>query len=110
MCNRALIISEGKILVDSTPSELIARAPNHNVIRIALDEPSEELIETITGQEWCGSVERPDETSLDVVPADGENHLPDLLEILEDVPVNSVHLQEGRFDELFRNLTQGVVA
>lgn len=28
ICNRAMIISQGKILVDSTPDELIARAPN----------------------------------------------------------------------------------
>ncbi|NJL28153.1 MAG: ATP-binding cassette domain-containing protein, partial [Thermoanaerobaculia bacterium] len=31
ICNRALIISRGKILVDSTPEELIARDPNHRL-------------------------------------------------------------------------------
>ncbi len=34
VCNRALVISEGKILVDSTPEALISRAPNHNVMRL----------------------------------------------------------------------------
>jgi len=110
VCNRALIISQGKIIVDSTPSELIARAPSHNVIRVSLDEPTPELIESLRGQAWCGSVERRDEHGLEIVPADGANHLSEALAVLEGVPVHSIHIQEGRFDELFRNLTQGVVA
>jgi len=31
ICNRAMIISRGKILVDSTPEALIAEAPNHRL-------------------------------------------------------------------------------
>jgi ABC-2 type transport system ATP-binding protein len=31
VCNRAMIISQGKILVDSTPEALIAEAPNHRL-------------------------------------------------------------------------------
>ena len=34
----------------------------------------------------------------------------ELLELLEGREVQSIHLKEGRFDELFRNLTQGVSA
>jgi len=110
VCNRAAIISEGRLLVDSTPEALIARAPNHNVIRVTLESPSDELITTIADQPWCERVERRGESSFDVVPSDGGNHLPELLGLLDGRVVQSVHLQQGRFDELFRNMTQGVAA
>jgi ABC-2 type transport system ATP-binding protein len=108
VCNRAVIISAGRLLVDSTPEELIARAPNHNVIRISLDDPDEELFRAISEQPWCGAVERRDGSLFDVVPSDGDNHMEELLPLLEGRTIRSVHLQEGRFDELFRSMTQGV--
>jgi ABC-2 type transport system ATP-binding protein len=110
VCNRAVIISEGRLLTDSTPEALVARAPSHNVIRVTVDDPSDELVATIAEQPWCEAVERSGEAGINIVPADGENHLPELLPLLEDQTIHSVHLQEGRFDELFRNMTQGVSA
>jgi ABC-2 type transport system ATP-binding protein len=110
VCNRAVIISEGRLLVDSTPEGLLARAPNHNVIRVTVEEPAEDLIMVIGEQAWCRTVVRRGESGFDVVPADGGNHLPELLPLLEGRIIHSVHLQEGRFDELFRSMTQGVSA
>jgi len=110
VCSRAVIIHEGRLLVDSTPEALIAMAPNHNVIRVTLEDSADELITKIGEQFWCETVERRGESSFDVVPSDGENHLPELLPLLEGRAVHSVHLQEGRFDELFRSMTQGVAA
>jgi len=110
VCNRAVIISEGRLLVDSTPEALVARAPNHNVIRFTVEDPGDELITQIREQYWCETVEPRGESSFDVIPADGGNHLPELLPLLEGQTVHSVHLKEGRFDELFRSMTQGVSA
>ncbi len=110
VCSRAVIISEGKLLVDSTPEALVARAPNHNVIRVSVEDPGGELTTVIGEQSWCEAVERRGEATFDVVPSDGENHLPELLTLLEGRDLHSVHLQEGRFDELFRSMTQGVSA
>jgi len=110
VCNRAVIISEGRLLVDSTPEALIARAPQHNVIRVAVEDPSEELVNRIVEQSWCQTIERRGESTFDVFPSDGDNHLPELLPLLEGHSIHSIHLQEGRFDELFRSMTQGVSA
>lgn len=111
VCNRALIISEGKILVDSTPEELIARAPSHNVIRLSLAAGSiEQLLDLVRTQSWCERVERWAETMVDIYPRGGENHLNDLMELVGDLEIHSVHLQEGRFDQLFRQLTRGIAA
>ncbi len=110
VCNRAVIISEGRLLVDSTPEALVARAPNHNVIRVTVEDPGDELITQIREQYWCETVELHGESSFDVIPSDGGNHLPELLPLLEGHTIHSVHLKEGRFDELFRSMTQGVSA
>ena len=111
ICNRALIISQGKILVDSTPAELIAQAPSHNVIRLSL---SGDLIAEVTSRVeaagWCQRVERWSDTMLDVYPQGGENHLDDLMELVKGLEIHGVHLQEGRFDELFREITRGIAA
>jgi len=107
-CNRAIIISEGKILADSTPEALIGQAPNHNVIRLTLQEANPELETRIDDQPWCERVRRQSATTLDVYPKEGVNRLSELLEVVRDVPIQSVHLQEGRLDDLFRTVTEGV--
>jgi ABC-2 type transport system ATP-binding protein len=108
VCNRAMIISEGKILVDSTPEELITQAPSHNVIRLTFEEPQAALVERIAELPWCDRVETPSDTEITVVPENGENHLAALLEEVKGVPLRGIHLDEGRLDELFQTITQGV--
>jgi ABC-2 type transport system ATP-binding protein len=111
ICNRALIISEGKILVDSTPAELIAQAPSHNVIRLSLPgDLIPEVTSRVEAAEWCQRIERWSDTMLDVYPQSGENHLDDLMELVSGLEIHGVHLQEGRFDELFREITRGIAA
>ncbi len=110
VCNRALIISEGRIVVDSTPEQLLTRDPQHNAIRFTLDEPDEGLLQRIGEQPWCSRVERYQDGIYELFPADGDNHLEDFAGVTEGTPVRRVHLQEGRLDTVFRNLTQGVCA
>ena len=110
ICDRALIISQGKIVVDSTPGELVATGPGHNTIRCEIDGADPELIARIEGEPWCDRVERPDENTLEVVPGDGRNHLSELNAIVDGSQIRSVRLLEGRLEEVFRNMTQGVCA
>ncbi|PIE01701.1 MAG: multidrug ABC transporter ATP-binding protein [Acidobacteria bacterium] len=108
VCNRALIISEGKILVDSTPAELIEQAPNHNVIVVSLVEENADLLADIESREWCQRLKRHSKTEFEMIPKDGGNYLTELMQILKETELHSVHLQEGRLDDLFRSVTQGV--
>jgi len=110
ICNRALIISQGKILVDSTPQELITQAPNHNVIRLDLLEPSAELAARIEAEPWCDRVEQPSQLRWQIYPQQGADHLADLQALLDGTAIASCHLQEGRLDDLFRQLTQGATS
>lgn len=111
ICNRALIISQGRILVDSTPEELIAQAPSHNVIRLSLAaDRVAEVVARVEGADWCDRIERWSDTMLDIYPRGGENHLEELMEMVSGIEVHGVHLQEGRFDEYFREITRGIAA
>ena len=111
VCNRALVISEGKILVDSTPEDLIAQAPNHNVMRLVVESSAvADLMGVLEAKPWCDRVERLSETTLDVYPHRGENHLGALMEVTSGLEIHSIHLQEGRLNELFREITRGVEA
>ena len=110
VCNRAMIISQGKLLVDSTPAELVERAPDHNAVHLTLGRPAPELIERLREQPWCETVvEYPadDRPRLSIHPADQRSHLSEILTLAEGVPLEAVHQQEGRLDQLFRDLTQG---
>jgi ABC-2 type transport system ATP-binding protein len=108
ICNRAMIISQGRILVDSTPEELIARAPNHNVIRLTLHGEDPDLVARLEAQPWCGHLEMQAAASYDIYPEGGGNHLLDVLELARGAPIQDVRLQEGRLDDLFRVVTEGV--
>ncbi len=108
ICNRAMIISQGKILVDSTPQELITKAPNHNVIRLTLQQEDAGLAERLESQDWCSRVDVLSPSSVDVYPVGGANHLVDLLDLVKGEPLLDVHLREGRLEDLFRNVTEGV--
>ena len=110
ICNRAAIISQGKLLVDSTPVELMGRASRHNVVRFTLGAPNAELISRIEGMPWCEALNRERESVYEMVPKDRQNHLRELMGLLEGVHVQSIALQEGRLDELFREITEGVCA
>ncbi len=108
ICNRAMIISQGRIMVDSTPQELIAVAPNHNVIRLTLHEDDPSVKSRLEAQEWCSRVEMHSSSAMDIYPEGGGNHLMDVLELVQDAPIQDVRLQEGRLEDLFRKMTEGL--
>jgi len=111
ICNRAVIISQGKILQDSTPQELIARAPNHNVVSLTVPAASREAARQILNQQaWCERAEPVAESRIDVYPVGGESHLAEVARLLADFEIVSIQQQEGRLDETFRQLTKGVAA
>ena len=110
VCSRALIISEGRILEDSTPGELMHRAPNHNVIHVTLEEENPDLVSKIAALEWCERLERESKLRFQVYPKDQANHLSDLMDLLEGVQLQSITVQEGRLEDLFRKMTRGVSA
>ncbi|MDJ0835348.1 MAG: ABC transporter ATP-binding protein [Acidobacteriota bacterium] len=110
ICNRAIIISEGQLLEDSTPLDLMEKAPNHNVIHLALAEENKELVSKIQELEWVERIVRETETRLEIYPKDQMSHLAELMPLLEGIHMESITVQEGRLEDFFREKTEGVCA
>ena len=112
VCNRAIILSQGRILVDSTPAELVAQAPGHDAVRITLARPQdvEPLRARLREKPWCRSVDPIGERVLEVHPAPGSNALVEIPGCLSGIELVGIHQREGRLDDVFRVVTKGVAA
>ena len=107
LCNRAMIIAEGRLLVDDTPAGLIARSRYHDAVTLVVDQP-ERVASVLSELPQARKVELR-EGELTVFPAAGER----LFEVISDAvrehdwQVSELRLEAGRLDEVFRQITRG---
>ena len=107
VCNRAMIISDGRLLVDDTPAGLIARSRYHNAVTLVVEEP-ERVASILSEIPQARKVELR-EGELTVFPAEDAR----LFEVISDAvkehgwAVSELRLEAGRLDEVFRQVTQG---
>jgi ABC-2 type transport system ATP-binding protein len=111
VCTRAIIIADGRIVADETPSALEARSRYHHAVSLRF-EKAEELD---AARRQIALLPEVAEVESDVrglrltaVPKPGANALSAVSAIIMknnwDVP--ELHLESGRLDEVFRSLTQ----
>ncbi len=111
VCNRVVILSQGRILVDSTPSVLVTQAPGHNAVRFRVSEgDAAEAAASLSAADWCAAARVLPGGQVEVEPRDGENRLNDVLAVVGEHRVADVTVREGRLDDLFREVTRGVAA
>ena len=109
LCNRAMIISDGRLLVDDTPAGLIASSRYHNAVTLVVEHP-ERVASVLSELAQARKVELR-EGELTVFPAPGER----LFEVISDMvrengwSVSELRLEAGRLDEVFRQVTTGEV-
>ncbi|MEM7081454.1 MAG: ABC transporter ATP-binding protein [Pseudomonadota bacterium] len=108
VCTRAIIIARGKILADSTPSQLKAQAPGHNelLLKPVDDHQLDGFAAALRAQTTVDKVSR-EKGCLRVVPAAGQNLLADVAALAKDrgIVLESAQLLEGQLDEVFRTIT-----
>lgn len=110
VCNRAMIISDGRLLVDDTPDGLIARSRYHDAVTLVVDEP-ERVASVLSELPGARKVELR-EGELTVFPAAGQH----LFQVISDAVrenhwnVKELRLEAGRLDEVFRQITRKEVA
>jgi ABC-2 type transport system ATP-binding protein len=110
VCNRAIIISGGRLLADDSPQALAARSRYHNAVTLrfadatALNAARQHVAE-LSDVEHVEIVEK--EVRLTAFPKANRVVLPLISEIAtrERWPVKEVHLESGRLDEVFRAIT-----
>jgi ABC-2 type transport system ATP-binding protein len=111
VCTRAIIIANGRIVADETPSALEARSRYHHAVSLRF-ESREQLAAAareIGALPEVAAVEANErDLRLTAVPRPGANALPAVSALIAsnnwDVP--ELHLESGRLDEVFRSLTE----
>lgn len=107
LCNRAMIISDGRLLVDDSPIGLITRSRYHDAVTLVVEQP-ERAASVLSELPQAGKVELR-EGELTVFPAEGCK----LFEVITDAirehgwSVSELRLEAGRLDEVFRQITKG---
>jgi len=111
VCTRAIIIADGRIVADETPSALESRSKYHHAVSLRFDKP-EQLAAArgeIANLPEVAEVEVEErELRLTAVPRPGKNALPPVSAVIAryDWDVPELHLESGRLDEVFRTLTR----
>jgi len=105
VCNRVMIISDGKLLADDTPRGLISRSRFHNSVSMVVDEP-EKVASVLSELPQVAKAEL-NEGELTLFPA-GENGLFEAITTAianNKWQVSAMRLEVGRLDEVFRSIT-----
>jgi ABC-2 type transport system ATP-binding protein len=111
VCTRAIIIANGRIVADETPSALEARSRYHHAVSLRFDKPEQFAAgcrEIASLAEITEVESNARELRLTAVPRAGVNALPAVSALIakNDWDVPELHLEAGRLDEVFRALTQ----
>jgi ABC-2 type transport system ATP-binding protein len=108
VCNRAIIISDGRIVADGTPEALEARSPYHRSVHLHLSADYAPR-DALAGLPGVRAVElRADGRHVVVLPEPGSNPLPAIAQLIHDRGwvVDDLHVERGRLDQVFRQITQ----
>lgn len=118
LCSRAIIIANGKILADDTPHALAMQSRYHNAVRMTVGE-GRSVDEIAAAIEQLGSVETA-ETDRDLgnitaIAKPGSADMQtwnDVTGLIREQKwqIESLQLEAGRLDEVFRQITRGAAA
>ena len=110
VCNRIVIIADGRILVDDTPHNLESRSRHHNAVSLRLENWGEAR-EAIAMLPAVATVEADEENNqLTAYPRKGELAFPAISRLLQEKRwrIQEIRIETGRLDEVFREITTGV--
>ena len=112
VCTRAMIIAQGKLLIDKNPAELLARSRYYGAVSLQVNDRS--VIEEISSLEAVKSVEEERDGYFIVFPQQqaGDSLYSVIRQAAQDRKwdVEDVHHESGRLDEVFRSVTEGSLA
>ncbi len=106
VCSRAVIIANGRIVADSTPEELLSRAPDHNSVTIRTSDPAA-VKAALAGVDGVAEVQDIEENRLRVRPKAGSVVVDAVGAALREkgVPIDELRVERGRLDDVFRQIT-----
>ncbi|MBH97637.1 MAG: ABC transporter ATP-binding protein [Rhodospirillaceae bacterium] len=112
VCNRAIIISDGKILADDSPKNLESKSKFHNAVSVKLlNSMNLNIVDSAINSLPEVASTRIDENnnSLIAFPTKGKTPLEAITKLgaAEGWDFSELHVESGRLDEVFRSITGG---
>jgi ABC-2 type transport system ATP-binding protein len=110
VCTRAIIIAAGRILADDTPAALEARSARHNAIALRLaGSPGTGGLDALAALPGVAGVEAAPDGTLILLSRDGAPILTEVgrLVIERGWQVESLGVERGQLDDVFREITRG---
>ena len=111
VCNRAIIIARGRVLLDGTPAELYARSRYHNAVRLGIPIGSDARIraalEKLPGIVAVEEAEDGEGHALIALTRAARAPAPEIAELAraENWRVTGLRVERGRLDDVFRAVT-----
>lgn len=107
LCNRVMIIAQGRLLADDTPQGLIARSRYHNAVSLVV-ESAEKVASALSELPEVARAEL-NEGELTLFPAGQAGLFDAVTRAINDNgwQVSSLRLEAGRLDEVFHTITRG---
>lgn len=105
VCNRVMIIANGKLLADDSPQGLIARSRYHNAVSLVVEAP-EKVASALGVLPQVGKVEI-SEGELTLFPTGEKGLLEAVTRAVSENQwrVSALRLEAGRLDEVFHSIT-----
>jgi ABC-2 type transport system ATP-binding protein len=118
VCSRAIVIARGRLIADCTPAQLLQKSKYHGAVTLSIKAPAGARVrEDLSGLAGVRHVEIAPQregrdgsaTAWTVLPKAGEAVAPRVLSMCQSKgwAVDAVKVEEGRMDEVFRELTGG---
>jgi len=114
VCSRAIIISDGKLVSDSTPEELVARSGQHNAVSISIRTDQADVVKKdlgdLPGVESVQLIDNRDGVArLQIYPQNNASLAAPVSELARSRgwAVEELIVERGRLDEVFREFTAG---
>jgi ABC-2 type transport system ATP-binding protein len=110
VCTRAIIIARGKIIADDSPTGLALKSRYYNAVSLQLEQPEQlaAVRAAIAALPAVAEVEISErEGRLTALPRERAAILPAIsdLAVARGFKLKELHLEPGRLDEVFRNIT-----
>ena len=110
VCNRAMVLAKGRVVSDGTPQSLMAMSPYHGAVTLKSSSASLAEIAEVVGSITGVKEAVPIAGGITIFPENIDNTLfTKVLEVslAKGWKVDSLYVESGRLDEVFRSLTEG---
>jgi ABC-2 type transport system ATP-binding protein len=109
VCTRAIIIADGAIVANGSPSDLKARSDAHGAVELIVKTPSPHIAAELRALPLAARVEDSGNAYI-IYPRNADRLFPEVTALLRNRPQWNplgLRLLEGRLDDVFRKLTAG---